>query len=785
MLFKKHKNIVRCALFSLDWETEHRKNYNNMTRDIYERSLDYHRFPRPGKLEIKATKPLMDQDDLALAYSPGVAAASRLIAQTPEEVSNLTSRGNLIAVISNGTAVLGLGNIGPLAAKPVMEGKAVLFKKFAGIDVFDLEINETDPDKLVDIIASLEPTFGGINLEDIKAPECFYIEQKLRERMNIPVFHDDQHGTAIIVAAAILNALKLCEKKLEEVTLVTSGAGAAAIACLDLLVKLGLNKENIVISDRLGVVHKDRVFESYDPKKKYATKRNIDTLAEALKDADIFLGLSGANVVNQDMVKSMGPKPLILALANPEPEILPHLVKEVRDDAIIATGRSDYPNQVNNVLCFPFIFRGALDVGATSINEAMKIACVKAIAAIAEAESSDVVVNAYGGEVYHFGPDYIIPKPFDPRLIVEIASVVAQAATETGVATRPLKDIKAYKEQLQTYVHRSSMVMRPVMISARNAPKRVIFSEGEEDRVLRAVQTIVDEGIAQPILVGRPDVIERRIIKAGLRLQPGINIELIDPARDTRFSNYWHAYHEKTQRSGVSPELAKAIVRTQPTVIGALALTLGDADALICGGVGKYHEDLAHLKQILGSSEDQNVLAALNLLILESGNLFITDAYVNHNPSAEEIARITLIAAEQVQRFGITPRVALLSHSNFGSSKSKSALKMRHALEILKKQAPELEIDGEMHADAALTTEFRKKICPDSTLSGSANLLVMPNIDAANIAFNLVKVVGEGLSVGPMLLGLSKPAHIITPSTTSRGITNLTALAVVGGEKIA
>lgn len=755
-----------------------------MTRDIYERSLDYHRFPKPGKLEIKATKPLADQQDLALAYSPGVAAASRLIAEKPEEAASLTSRGNLIAVISNGTAVLGLGNIGPLASKPVMEGKAVLFKKFAGIDVFDIEVNETDPDKLVEIIASLEPTFGGINLEDIKAPECFYIERKLRERLKIPVFHDDQHGTAIIVSAAVLNGLKLCGKDIKNVKLVTSGAGAAAIACLDLMIHLGLDPKNVIISDRAGIVRHDREFESGDPKEKYATKQNIKDLAEAMKDADVFLGLSGPGVLSQAMVKTMAAKPLILALANPEPEILPHLVTEVRDDAIVATGRSDYPNQVNNVLCFPFIFRGALDVGATTINEEMKVACVKAIASLAEAESNDVVVSAYGGEVHRFGPDYIIPKPFDPRLIVEIASVVAQAATDTGVAARPLKDIQAYRYQLQEYVHRSSMVMRPVMSAARANPKRVIFSEGEEDRILRAVQTLVDENIVSPILVGRPSVVERRLEKAGLRLRIGQDFELIDPSCDTRFSTYWHAYHERTGRSGISPDLAKTIVRTNNTVIGALAVHLGDADALICGGIGRYQDHLIHLKQILGMSNGQDMLASLNLMVLETGNLFIADTYVNQNPTAEQVAEIAIMASHQVQRFGITPKVALLSHSNFGSAHSESALKMRQALEIIKNRAPELEIDGEMHADSALVPVFRNKICPDNNLKGVANLLIMPNLDAANIAFNLVKVVGNGLSVGPLLLGLAKPAHIITPSTTSRGIANLAAMAVVEAQGI-
>ncbi len=756
-----------------------------MTRDIYERSLDYHRFPKPGKLEVKATKPLADQQDLVLAYSPGVAAASRLIDQNPAEAANLTARSNLIAVISNGTAVLGLGNIGPLAAKPVMEGKAVLFKKFAGIDVFDIEINETDPDKLVDIIAALEPTFGGINLEDIKAPECFYVEEKLRERMNIPVFHDDQHGTAIIVSAAILNGLFLCGKSIGDVKLVTSGAGAAATACVDLLVRLGLSPENVIMCDSAGVVHKSRTFKEGDSKKRYATDLPLKNLKEAMVGADIFLGLSVANVVTQDMVAAMAKNPLVLALANPEPEILPHLIKEVRDDAIIATGRSDYPNQVNNVLCFPFIFRGALDVGATTINDEMKIACVKALANLAQAESSDIVSSAYGGEVHSFGPEYIIPKPFDPRLIVEVAAVVAEAAMETGVATRPLASLQTYRDQLMEYVHRSSMVMRPVMTAARQNPKKVILCEGEEEKILRAAQTLIDEGIAKPILIGRPSIIEKRLKRAGLRLRLGVDAELVDPSSDIRFSNYWYCYHTKLARSGISPDLAKTIVRTNSTVIGALAVELGDADALICGLVGRYNDHLKHLRQILGGRKEHQTLAALSLMILEQGNLFITDPYVNSDPTAKQIADITLLAAEQIERFGITPKVALLSHSNFGTFSSLSAIKMREALRILREKAPGLEIDGEMHADAALLPDLRAKVCPENTLTGEANLLVMPCLDSANIAFNLTKVIGQSLAVGPMLLGLAKPAHIVTPSTTSRGIVNLTSLAVVEAQGMA
>lgn len=749
-----------------------------MTRDIYELSLDYHRFPKPGKLEIKATKPMEHQQDLVLAYSPGVAAASRLIAQNPDEVSNLTARANLIAVISNGTAVLGLGNIGALAAKPVMEGKAVLFKKFAGVDVFDIEINETDPDKLVNIIASLEPTFGGINLEDIKAPECFYIEEKLRNRLNIPVFHDDQHGTAIIVAAAIMNGLKLCGKKLENIQLTTSGAGAAAIACLDLLVKLGLNPDNIIMCDSSGIVRKDRVCPD-EPKARYATSKNITTREESMVGADVFLGVSVAGVVSQDMVKTMADKPLILALANPEPEIIPPLVKAVRPDAIVATGRSDYPNQVNNVLCFPFIFRGALDVGATTINDEMKIACVKALCDLAQAEADETVTRAYGGEVHRFGSDYIIPKPFDPRLIVEIATVVAKAAMETGVAKRPILDMFGYREQLMVYVHRSSMVMRPVMAAARKEAKRVVFAEGEEERVLHAAQTLIDQGIAKPILIGRPAVIQKRIEKLRLRLETGKDCELIDPGCDARFPTYWGAYHSKMARHGISPDMAETVVRTNTTVIGTLAVTLGDADALICGLIGRYHDHLQHLHHVLGKASHTSTLAALSLILLERGNLFITDPYVNDNPTASELADITMMAAAQIERFGEKPRVALISHSNFGTANTKSALKMRETLEILQSRAVNFSVEGEMHADAALLPKLRKKILPENILEGEANLLVMPDLDAANIAFNLTKVIGQGLAIGPILLGLSKPAHILTPSTTSRGIVDLTSLAVV------
>lgn len=759
------------------------KEQTRIKADIYKDSLDYHRYPTPGKLSIHPTKPLADQRDLALAYSPGVAAASRAIAEDPAEAASLTSRSNLIAVISNGTAVLGLGNIGPLAAKPVMEGKAVLFKKFAGIDVFDLEINENDPDKLVDMIAALEPTFGGINLEDIKAPECFYIEKKLNERMNIPVFHDDQHGTAIIVAAAILNGLKLVGKTISDVKLVTSGAGAAAIACLDLLVALGLNLSNVILCDREGVIHKERKDKMDDSKHRYAVNTPHRTLADALKGADIFLGLSTGNVMTGDMIMAMAPNPLILALANPDPEILPEIVHEARPDAIMATGRTDYPNQVNNVLCFPFIFRGALDVGATTINQEMKIACVKAIANLAQVEGSDIAISAYGGEMHSFGPNYIIPKPFDPRLIMEIAPVVAKAAMDTGVATRPLADLEAYRQKMSEYVYRSAMVMKPIFQQAKANPKRVAFVEGEDIRVLRAIQILVDEGIAKPILIGRPPVIEKRIKRLSLRLKEGTDFEIIDPNKDSRYNRYWHAYHELTERKGISPDVARILTRTSPTIIGALTVHLGDADTMVCGAIGRYHIHLAHIRQIFDfDQESTKVLAALGVLIREDGVLFICDPYVNPNPSLEEICQMTLMAADQVRRFGIKPKVALLSHSNFGAGTTDNAVKMRQATAWLHKNAPDLEIEGEMHADAALSESIRTQIFPNSRLSGEANLLIAPCIDSANIAFNMAKSLWNALTVGPILMGCPKPVHIVTPSVTTRGLVNMAALAVVDAE---
>jgi malate dehydrogenase (oxaloacetate-decarboxylating)(NADP+) len=743
-------------------------------------ALDYHRNPTPGKLSITPTKGLTNQRDLALAYSPGVAAACEEIAADPGAASLYTGRGNLIGVITNGTAVLGLGSIGPLAGKPVMEGKAVLFKKFAGIDVFDIEIDERDPDKLVDIISSLEPTFGGVNLEDIKAPECFYIERKLRDRMRIPVFHDDQHGTAIIVGAAVLNGLKVVGKEIRQVRLVCSGAGAAALACLDLLVSLGLSPENIIVADIKGVVYRGRTEEMDDNKSRYARDTRARTLAEVIAGADIFLGLSAARVLKPEMVKQMAVKPLILALANPEPEIMPDEARSARPDAIIATGRSDYANQVNNVLCFPFIFRGALDVGATMINEQMKLAAVRAIAALAQAEQSDVVALAYSGEDLQFGPDYLIPKPFDPRLIVQIAPAVAQAAMDSGVATRPIEDFAAYRDRLTQFVYHSGLIMKPVFAAAKKNPRRVVFCEGEEERVLRAAQVVVDEGLASPILVARPEVIGPRIEKYGLRIRPGRDFELVNPNSDPRFRDYWQEYYGVMQRKGVSIEYAKREVTRRTTLIGALMVRRGDADAMICGTSAQFSVHMEYVSNVIGRRKGVNQFAAMNVLILPRRTLFICDTYVNQDPTAEQVAEITMLAAEEVQRFGLAPRVALLSHSNFGSSRSASAAKMSRALEILGEAVPGLEVEGEMHGDTALDEQIRMRLFPNSRLKGEANLLIMPNLDAANIAFNLLKVtVGEGITVGPILLGAARPVHILTPTATVRRLVNMAALASV------
>jgi malate dehydrogenase (oxaloacetate-decarboxylating)(NADP+) len=744
-------------------------------------ALEYHRLPTAGKISVTPTKGLINQRDLALAYSPGVAAACDAIAADPNEARALTSRGNLVAVITNGTAVLGLGNIGPLAGKPVMEGKACLFKKFGGIDVFDIEIAENDPEELVKTIARLEPTFGGINLEDIKAPDCFYVERKLRERMKIPVFHDDQHGTAIVAGAFMLNGLKVVGKDIAKVKLVCSGAGAAAIACLDLMVGVGLKRENVVVCDRKGVIFNGRETRMEENKARYACNTKARTLADAIVGADIFLGLSGPRLLTQDMVKGMARDPLILALANPEPEILPELARAARPDAILATGRSDYPNQVNNVLCFPFIFRGALDVGATTITEAMKLACMRAIAELAHAEQSDIVAQAYAGEDLTFGPEYLIPKPFDPRLMVIVPPAVAKAAMDSGVATRPIADFDAYRERLSQFIYHSSLIMKPVFAGAKHASKRVAYAEGEDECVLRAIQIVVDEGLAKPVLIGRPEVIAARIEKFGLRLRAGVDFELVNINSDPRYRECWQLYYQLMGRKGVSPEEAKEAVLRKPSVIGALLLRIGACDALVCGPVGKYEAHLRHVADVIGRSPDAPVFAAMNGLLLPNRTLFVCDTYVNRNPSAEQLAGIARLAADAVRRFGLVPKVALLSHSNFGGDDSKSARKMREALRLLIARAPELEVDGEMHGDSALSEAIRHRVHPDSTLKGEANLLVMPNLDAANIAFNLLKVAGgDGVTIGPILLGAQKTVLIATPSATVRRLVNLTALAVVG-----
>ncbi len=749
-----------------------------MADKLRESALEYHRLPTPGKLAIVATKPLANQRDLALAYSPGVAAACEAIVADPNEAATLTSRGNLVAVISNGTAVLGLGSIGPLAAKPVMEGKAVLFKTFAGIDTFDIEIDEKDPAKLVDIIASLEPTFGAINLEDIKAPECFEVESALRKRMHIPVFHDDQHGTSIIVAAAMLNGLRVVGKSLDKVKLVASGAGAAALACLDLLVDLGLPLEHVTVTDIAGVVYEGRK-ELMDPRKqRYARKTSARQLAEVIEGADVFLGLSAAGVLKPEMVKRMAANPLIFALANPVPEILPEDVRAVRSDAIIATGRSDYPNQVNNVLCFPFIFRGALDVGATTINDAMKKACVEALAALARAEPSEIVARAYGGETPAFGADYLIPRPFDPRLIVELAPAVAKAAMDSGVATRPIKDFTAYRDRLSQFVFRTGLVMKPLFERARRDPKRVVYAEGEDERVLRAAQSIIDEKLALPILIGRRRVVESRIRKLGLRIAIGEDFELVDPQSDPRYEEYSDFYHRLMERRGVSPDAARTMVRTSTTLIGALMVKRGQADAMLCGTYGRYARHLQHVRDVIGLRRGVQAPSALTALVLHKGVFFIADTQVNVDPGAEAIAEMTVLAAEEVRRFGIEPKVALLSHSSFGGSDEPSARKMRAALALVRAAEPALEVEGEMQAELAISEELRRRLFPNSRLAGQANLLIMPGLDAANIAFGLLRYIGEGLSIGPILIGAAQPAHVLTPTVSVRGLINMTALAV-------
>jgi len=754
---------------------------SDQDQNIREDSLTYHRRAPAGKISIAPTKQLTNQRDLALAYSPGVAAACDEIVRDPREVSSLTARGNLVGVVTNGTAVLGLGAIGPLAAKPVMEGKAVLFKKFAGLDCFDIEIAERDPDKLVDMICALEPTFGGINLEDIKAPECFYIERKCRERMKIPVFHDDQHGTAIIVGAAVLNGLRVVGKEFANVKLVCSGAGAAALACLDLLVELGIRRQNIFVSDIKGVVYQGRTEEMDDNKVRYAQPTSARSLAELLPGADIFLGLSAARVLKPEWLAKMSDKPLILALANPEPEIMPDIAKAARPDAIIATGRSDFPNQVNNVLCFPFIFRGALDVGATTINEAMKLACVRAIADLAMIEQSDIVASAYNmSESLCFGPEYLIPKPFDPRLIVMIAPAVAKAAMDSGVATHPITDFDAYRAKLTGFVYHSGLLMQPIFTAAKKEPKRIVYAEGEDERVLRAVQVVVDEKLAKPILVGRPAVLARRIERFGLRLKPDVDFETINPEYDERYRHYWLNYYELTQRKGVSQQYAQVEMRRRHTLIGAMMIHRGDADGMICGTFGTHGLHLHYIDQVIGRRPGATVYAAMNAILLPARTVFITDTYVNADPTADQIAEIAVMSADEIRRFGLTPKAALLSHSSFGTSRHACAQKMRDALAIIQRKAPDLEIEGEMHGDAALNEAVRKAAFPNSKLAGEANLLIMPTLDAANISFNLLKVAsGGGVTLGPILLGVAKPAHILTQSATVRRIVNMTALTVV------
>ena len=749
-----------------------------MSDKLKQNALDYHRYPTPGKIRITPTKPLTTQEDLGLAYTPGVAAACELIVDDPAEASNMTSRGNLVAVITNGTAVLGLGDIGPLAGKPVMEGKAVLFKKFADVDVFDIEIDEKDPDRLIEIIASLEPTFGGINLEDIKAPECFEVEARLKERLSIPVFHDDQHGTAIITAAAAINGLHIVGKKIEEVTLVASGAGAAGMACLDLLVNLGMRKENILVIDRSGVIYTGR--ENLAGRKlDYARETDKRTLADAMHGADMFLGVSAAGVLSGDMVKTMADQPIIMALANPTPEIMPEVALAARPDAVIATGRSDFPNQVNNVLCFPYIFRGALDVGATTVNDEMQMACVHALAELTRMEASDVSTAAYGGKPLQFGRDYLIPKPFDPRLLVYLAPATAQAAMDSGVATRPIKDMAAYREKLTQFLWRTRLVMKPIFDTAKSDPRRVVFAEGESEVVLRATQTVVDEGMALPILIGRPSVIDKRIEKLGLRLVAGQDFDLINPESDPRFWDYWTTYHALMERKGVSPSAAKDILRTRTTVIAAIAVYRGEADAMITGLVGRYNSKLEFLQDVLGQQQGSSTTAALGVINTEKGVYFICDTKVNPDPSAEQIAEITLMAAQRVRMFGIEPRVALLSHSSFGSHDDASALKMKRAHELIVEAAPELEVEGEMAADMALSSSYRKQEFPNSKLRGPANLLVMPTLDAAHITFNFARIISDSVTVGPILMGLDYPAHVLTPSASVRRVVNMTAFAVV------
>ena len=756
---------------------------SDLSDELKSGALIYHSHPKPGKLEIVATKPLVNQRDLALAYSPGVAAACDAIAEDPAQAAHLTVRGNLVAVITNGTAVLGLGAIGPLASKPVMEGKAVLFKKFAGIDVFDIEVDALEVDRFCDVVAALEPTFGGINLEDIKAPECFQIEDTLRARMQIPVFHDDQHGTAIIVCAAVLNALKLAKKPIGKAKIVTSGAGAAALACLNLLVALGAKLENIWVTDIDGVAYKGRKESMDEWKSKFAQTTDKRTLAEVIDGAHVFLGLSAGGVLKPDMVKRMVKKPLILALANPNPEIDPEEARKAAPNAMICTGRSDYPNQVNNVLCFPYIFRGALDVGAIAINDEMKMAAVEAIAALTHEATSDVAAKAYEGAMHTFGPDYLIPSPFDPRLILRIAPAVARAAMETGVATRPIDDFDLYEEQLIRFVFRSGTIMKPVFETAKSEPKRVIYAEGEDERILRAAQVALEEGIAIPILIGRPEVVESRIERFGLSIRPGKDFELINPQSDPRFHDFVETYYDLTCRRGITPESAQTAVRTRTTVIAAVAVRRGEADAMICGLHGRFSRHLQHIDEVIGMAPGVRDFSTLSLVILSKGAYFLADTYVSVDPNAEEIVEMALLTAEHVRRFGITPKIALLSHSNFGTSDCPSARKMQEAVGMLRAKDPELEVEGEMHGDAALNEDYRNRLFPNSRLTGEANILIMPDLDSANISYQLIKTMSDALPVGPILLGAAKPAHILTPSVTARGVVNMTALAVVDAQQ--
>lgn len=748
-------------------------------QSLKEMALHYHSHPTPGKLEITPTKPLGNQRDLALAYSPGVAYACTEIQEDPGLAREYTARGNLVAVITNGSAVLGLGNIGPLASKPVMEGKAVLFKKFAGLNTFDIEINESDPEKLADIVAALEPTFGAVNLEDIKAPDCFIVEQRCREKMNIPVFHDDQHGTAIVVCAAVVNGLRVVDKKIEDIKVVSTGGGAAGIACLNLMVSLGLNRENVTLIDSKGVIYKGRTDDMNPHKESFAQETDARTLDDAIDDADLFLGLSAGGILKPEMVKRMAPKPIIMALANPAPEISPPDAKAARDDVVIATGRSDYPNQVNNVLCFPFIFRGALDAGATTINEEMKLAAVQAIADLTMQESSEVVAKAYAGEELRFGPEYLIPKPFDLRLIIEIASAVAKAAADTGVASRPIEDMEAYRRDLERFVFRSSMLMKPIFDRARQAPKRIVYAEGEDERVLRAIRVVIDEGLARPILIGRPEVIEKRIERFGLNLEVDRDFEICNPLSDPRFDRYWQFFHSLVGRNGITPSAARTIIRTNNTAIAACMVAQGEADGMLCGVQGRFNWHRKYALDIIGRAEGVRDVSAISGLVTSKGPFFFCDTHVTIDPSAEELVEMTIMAADEVRRFGFEPRIALVSHSDFGTHSDESALRMRKAAELLREKCPDLMVDGEMHADTAMDAVLRQRVFPESRLEGAANLFIMPNIDAAHIAFSTSKMLADGLPLGPILVGAAKPVHILTISATARGLVNMTGIAVV------